>query len=122
VIPTIDIATPPAVCAGCGRQLSYLFCVYCSLSRLRDADVLVLAEDIQRMSKSQLFKTCATTDCLLCSKAIPAGSTARLLTKHGCAHLECVSGMLDRLDELLPRQEVTLAAELPFGDSALEVE
>jgi hypothetical protein len=122
MIPAINVTAPPAFCAGCGREIAHLFCVSRALARLTDADVVVLARDIRRMAEGPTIEIRARIDCVLCSKAIPAGSTARLLAKHGCAHLECVSGMRARLDELLPRQEVAPASELPFGDSCLEAE
>jgi hypothetical protein len=124
--PSIEITAPPVVCTHCGREITYLFCVQCSvqctLARLSDADIVALSRSIQRMSKSPIFKTRARTDCLLCGKAIPAGSTARLLAKHSYAHPECVCRMRARLDELLPKQEVASAGELPFGDAFMEIE
>jgi hypothetical protein len=121
MIPTIDVTAPPVFCFGCGREITYLFCVRCALARLNDADLVALARDIRRMSRSPILKTSAGIDCVICVQPIPAGTMAAKLAKKACAHVECVRGLRERLDGLLPGREPPLAGELPF-DGAICVE
>jgi hypothetical protein len=122
MIPLLDItAAPPVVCAGCGREIRHLFCLPCALGRLDDAAILSHGKDIRSMSKKPIGKTYIRTDCVICGESIPAGAMASLLTRHVAAHVNCVRGLRERLEEITPKQEVAPAGELPFGDSSLEV-
>jgi hypothetical protein len=92
------------------------------MTRLDDSDMVALARDIRRMSKSQVVKIHATTPCAICSKAIGAGTAAQMLAKQAYAHQDCIRSLREKVDALLPQQEVAQAGELPFNDAFIEVE
>jgi hypothetical protein len=122
VIPTIDIAAPPVVCAHCGREIEirYLFCLPCALERLDDTAIVAHAKSIRSMSKKPIGRTCARTDCVICGKPVPAGAMASLLTRHVAAHIDCMRGLQARLDELLPQQEMAAAGGFLFDGPPIE--
>jgi hypothetical protein len=122
MIPLLNITAPTVVCARCGHEIRHLFCLRCALERLDDTAIVAHAKSIRSMSKKPIGKTRAPTDCAICGKPIPTGAMASLLTKQVAAHIDCMRGLRARLDELLPKQEAACAAELPFGETFLEIE
>jgi hypothetical protein len=122
MLSTIAFAAPPMICAHCGREITYLFCLSCAMAGLSDAATLAHAKSIRSMAKKPIGRTCARTDCPICGQSIPAGAMASLLTRQVAAHMDCVHGLRQRLEEIAPKREPAPAGELPFNDAFIEVE
>jgi hypothetical protein len=117
-----DFSPPPLFCHRCGREIQFLCCLVCAMTRLEAADIVAIAKEIRALVKRPIGRVPAKTECVICGQSMPAGTAARRLAKHVWAHAACVRALRGRLDEAAPRCEPTpRAGELPFGEAALEV-